>query len=449
MILITAEHMSQHIVLNAAVKHIVDNFNIFGFGNEETALLQSIKELLENSFDAFKAAHSTTSPRLLSANVSISSSSNSNKVVVDVSDEGCGIEDPAAILRCFQSSKTTTSTSTTAFNTGRFGVGLSTCLVYSLVKLGTPMRLITKCKDNLGATVSDYSMNTDGNPSCVQNRFVSTNGFLSGTKIRIELPMGGPDKMNAIKRGNHCVIFDFSSFIFLIVKCSFYTAVVRAMETYLIRFDILPTTFIATGKLHLLHTNPQLIAINIKSSWLESTTGFSVSVGGLICNLRCSGHDPFLASMVLQSESLLATRFRDRFNEYLLQAHLHSGITSGSTDNTTIGAIAAQTTLRRRCSDAVSVVLERADFTVVVVLFITEAVLAAGPNSVTSATDRYSGNTPPQSGEAHHNLVPTDCFPLQVLIYSHTWMTKPCVIYVVVHNCGYNQPTACIFILNQ
>lgn len=193
--------MSQHNVVNPAVKHITENFNIFGFGNEEAALLQSIKELLENSIDACKAAHSVTNPRSLSANVIISASNNSNAVVVDVSDEGCGIEDPTSVLRCFQSSKDTTSTTT--FNTGRFGVGLSTCLVYSLIKLGTPMRLITKCKESLGATVSDYSMDTNGNPSCVQNRSVNTNGFISGTKIRIELPVGGQDRMSAIKRGDY------------------------------------------------------------------------------------------------------------------------------------------------------------------------------------------------------------------------------------------------------
>lgn len=192
--------MSQRNVVNPAVKHIMDNFNIFGFGNEEAALLQSIKELLENSIDSCKAAQSVTNPVKRSTNITISASNNCNSTIeMDVSDEGCGIEDPTTVLRCFQSSKDPNLQSTT-LSTGRFGVGLSTCLVYSLLKIGTPMRLITKCKDSLGATVADYSMDQSGNPSCVQNRSVNTNGFISGTKIRVELPVS-QNQETVVKRG--------------------------------------------------------------------------------------------------------------------------------------------------------------------------------------------------------------------------------------------------------
>ena len=38
------------------VKHITDNFPMFGFGNIEAAILQSAKELLENSLDAIEEA---------------------------------------------------------------------------------------------------------------------------------------------------------------------------------------------------------------------------------------------------------------------------------------------------------------------------------------------------------------------------------------------------------
>lgn len=192
--------MSNRTPVNPAVKHITDNFNIFGFGNEEAALLQSIKELLENSVDSCKAARSATNPVRHSINILISSSNRcGTTVVVDVSDEGIGIEDPNTVLRCFQSSKDVPGP-TAMFNTGRFGVGLSTCLVYSLLKVGTPMRLVTKCKDSLGATVADYTMDHAGNPSCVQHQIVNTSGFVSGTKIRLELPVSGNQEL-IVQRG--------------------------------------------------------------------------------------------------------------------------------------------------------------------------------------------------------------------------------------------------------
>lgn len=36
------------------VRHIITNFPMFGFGNAEAAILQTAKELLENSMDALK-----------------------------------------------------------------------------------------------------------------------------------------------------------------------------------------------------------------------------------------------------------------------------------------------------------------------------------------------------------------------------------------------------------
>jgi DNA topoisomerase VI subunit B len=37
-----------------SVRHIIDNFSLFGFGNAEAAILQCAKELVENSLDSLK-----------------------------------------------------------------------------------------------------------------------------------------------------------------------------------------------------------------------------------------------------------------------------------------------------------------------------------------------------------------------------------------------------------
>ena len=36
------------------VRHVIDNFPMFGFGDAETAILQCIKELLDNSLDSIR-----------------------------------------------------------------------------------------------------------------------------------------------------------------------------------------------------------------------------------------------------------------------------------------------------------------------------------------------------------------------------------------------------------
>ena len=185
--------MSQRVVCNSAVKHIIDNFSLFGFGNEENAILQSVKELVENGIDACKAAHSYTDPTPMRVAITISApEANESYITLEVTDTGCGISDPGTVLKCFSTSKDSDSASSllgTYATTGRFGVGLSTCLVYSLWNTDTPMRLITKCKEDWQAVVSNYSMDQAGNPVCLQNRNVERADFVSGTKIRLHLPL--------------------------------------------------------------------------------------------------------------------------------------------------------------------------------------------------------------------------------------------------------------------
>ena len=193
--------MSQRILFNPAVKHIVDNLNIFGFGSEESALLQSVKELLENSLDACRSSMSLTNPTIKRISVSIKEV-DEMICALEVSDDGSGVSDALSILKVFCSSKVgSNSNDSNPFATGRFGVGLSTCLVYSLNKCGTAMRMVTKCKEHDSATIADYSMDRTGQPQCVQNRSVNTGDFVSGTRIRVMLPLRS-DRVATVQKGN-------------------------------------------------------------------------------------------------------------------------------------------------------------------------------------------------------------------------------------------------------
>ena len=206
--------MSQRVVLNTAVKHIVDNLNIFGFGSEESALLQSVKELLENSLDACRSSMSLINPKIKRISVSIKEVDEMT-CALEVSDDGSGVSDALSILKVFCSSKDgSNSNDSNPFATGRFGVGLSTCLVYSLDKCGTAMRMVTKCKEQDSATIADYSMDRTGQPQCVQNRSVNTEDFVSGTRIRVVLPLHN-DRAATAQKGN---VRFFSPSPFLILR---------------------------------------------------------------------------------------------------------------------------------------------------------------------------------------------------------------------------------------
>lgn len=117
---------------------------------------------------------------------------NQQFIILEVEDEGIGMPDPETLLKCFKTNKDTTSSeseSTTIVGmTGRFGVGLSTCLIYSLINTNIPMRLVTKCKGVMHATIADFSLDEQGNPKSLQSCAVAV-GISSGTKIRLHLPL--------------------------------------------------------------------------------------------------------------------------------------------------------------------------------------------------------------------------------------------------------------------
>jgi DNA topoisomerase VI subunit B len=188
--------------LTPAIKHIVNNFQLYGFGSEESAIIQSAKEVIENSIDACKVKHSQTKDSCGAIKLHISSAGSGGGVYLDITDDGCGINSPSQVLKCFTTLKDGSGGSNNR-TTGRFGVGLSTCLIHSLTKTAVPMRLITKCGGGTGATVADFSLNRSGEPACVQSRSVEHDGLLSGTKIRLALPLAPGSASCSLRRGEN------------------------------------------------------------------------------------------------------------------------------------------------------------------------------------------------------------------------------------------------------
>ena len=67
------------------------------------------------------------------------------------------------------------------YSPGHFGVGLSACLLYSLINVQEPMRIISKRKDKLEAVVADFVLSDDHMPVVSQEIKVIIPKFQSGT----------------------------------------------------------------------------------------------------------------------------------------------------------------------------------------------------------------------------------------------------------------------------
>lgn len=170
--------------LNCGALHIANNFNLFGFGSPSSALVQCVKELVENSIDACREVVEDVSPviSVLMANLA----GKSDVVMIHVTDEGVGMKDTKRLLQCFETTKVDQDNG--ANSTGRFGVGLSTCLIYSLINCDYPVRIITKTAEDEMCSISDFVLDKFGNPVAMSITEQSVS-MISGTRISIPLPI--------------------------------------------------------------------------------------------------------------------------------------------------------------------------------------------------------------------------------------------------------------------
>ena len=169
--------------LDVGALHIANNFNIYGFSSESLSLLQCVKELFENSIDACKELLEVESSPSVSVVLTMTEE-DPNLVLIHVTDDGVGMKNSQKLLRCFESTKVAKGD----YSTGRFGVGLSTCLIYSLIHSNYPMRIITKTQSDELCSVTDFILDNSGNPIAT-NSSDQTVSMISGTRISIYMPI--------------------------------------------------------------------------------------------------------------------------------------------------------------------------------------------------------------------------------------------------------------------
>ena len=171
-------------------RHILENFPLFGFGSPQLSILQSVKELIENSIDACLM---NTEGKIL---ISFSLISEEKFIVLEVSDNGFGMTNPKEHLTCFATTKSSgnqfgSDNISMLKQTGKFGVGLSACLLYSILNTLRPMRIVSKVSNTVSSIIADFSFNfTKAEPEVLQRNEIlmsNANSQLSGTKIKLHL----------------------------------------------------------------------------------------------------------------------------------------------------------------------------------------------------------------------------------------------------------------------
>ena len=128
-----------------ASSFIKNNLTLFGFEDRQ-ALIMSCKELFDNSMDAVRRRRGVGEEDAKDCvKITVSNEEPGGVIKVEIDDTGCGIQDSGSFLNYFNTDKTSDSNislfdedtlreedETFKESAGRFGVGLSACLLYSV-----------------------------------------------------------------------------------------------------------------------------------------------------------------------------------------------------------------------------------------------------------------------------------------------------------------------------
>lgn len=140
---------------------VMSNLPLFGFGSEEEGVLQCSLELLHNSIDALiTSGVGNSNPAL---EVSFTCNNQEPKTLqLAVSDNGSGIDSLDTFLKAFTTTKIVPRISGANpmlqdyAQTGRFGIGLSACLMYSYMKTGKEMIVVTRSRAENKAIICSF-----------------------------------------------------------------------------------------------------------------------------------------------------------------------------------------------------------------------------------------------------------------------------------------------------
>jgi DNA topoisomerase VI subunit B len=182
------------------LNHIRKNFVLFGLGSEESAIIQCVRELFENSKDAIKKMHLISNSKLFDGEIIIRLNNDQeihNQIILTVEDNGIGMESPISCLLCFNSLRVhdlsqeeTKEVSNKLELNGKYGIGLSACVLYSQLKsLGPYVHITSKFINKNYVETFDFKFDlSSGYPEVIQSNVVDMN-INHGTLVKMMLPM--------------------------------------------------------------------------------------------------------------------------------------------------------------------------------------------------------------------------------------------------------------------
>lgn len=171
-------------IISRSIKHIINNFQLFGFSSLTLSLIQTFKEMIENSIDAIK--NTKNDKRDIWVNIS-QCEERDDFVEITVADTGTGMANPLLLLSPFETTKVNGQSDN---NFGRFGVGLSTAFVYSFKHTHYPMTVTTKTYDSRVTKKMKLSFDVYTGEIIVSDNVVFVQDEeISGTGIHLVIPI--------------------------------------------------------------------------------------------------------------------------------------------------------------------------------------------------------------------------------------------------------------------
>jgi hypothetical protein len=205
------------------------------------AFCQIVKELVDNAVDACLAAGSGSGSTTPTPNPNLrvkveiqpchnfdSSSHDDGILQVTISDNGCGMVDIQACVDAFQSTKNRHH-STSAPTAGRYGIGLTLCLVHAQRLVPKSFACLTSAtRDATHFTRAFYIVDTQGDSvnCCKQEQIKKTNPLESGTCVSLLVPVSENENENetcVVPRSGVSLPLSFLMVLGLIL-CTYYRA---------------------------------------------------------------------------------------------------------------------------------------------------------------------------------------------------------------------------------
>jgi DNA topoisomerase VI subunit B len=173
--------------MQAQARFLASALPLLGFRSPCRALVQSVRELVDNAVDACRRLVSQQSMNAWEKemHVAIKIQSATSDLIIEVSDNGIGMQDISSHFQIFFSQ---TEQEQLSGRIGKYGVGLSATLFYAYLHSQIPAKVITKSQGSKEMVSAEIELEQSMGPQLRSQRTLSYDcPEVSGTSVRIHL----------------------------------------------------------------------------------------------------------------------------------------------------------------------------------------------------------------------------------------------------------------------